>query len=317
MSQERFNVQYPKQDEAGFSYSHIDEGAENEIQIGQIILLVTARWKMLAAVLAIFILAGVAFALSRPNIYEAKAVVIANGGIEGGGGRFAGFQQASSVLALMGGGRAGGNKDIDRALITLKSRAFIVDMVNKSHLMPVIFPEAAQQDLQSEKNIDQAYEYINSSLKVEPDRIEPGYNFSIRHTSPRSAFIILNTVIKALNDEEKKRVVNKARHEMDYVNGQLSGVKVVFLRDVLYSVIAEKAKESTLAEAQEEYVFSVVDPPILPKKKVGPVRTMIVLGFAVVGLLAGIFAAVYPAIKAAAFKGVNVGGGVYQSRDGV
>lgn len=319
MSQERFNVQYPpKQGESGFSYSHLDSGSEDEIQIGQVILIVMARWKMLAAVLAFFILAGVVFALSRPNIYEAKAVLIANkgsGGGGGGGGGLAGLAglNASSLLSLAAGG-AGISPSVERALITLRSRTFILDMIEKNRLMPVIFPEATPQDLQSEDKLDQAYEYMNSSLKVKPE--VGAYSLSIKHTSPQSALTILDTVIKALNAEEKKRVVKKARHEMDYLNNQLPGVNEVFLREVLYSIIIEKAKEGTLAEVQEEYVFSVVDPPILPKKKVGPFRTLIVLIFAVVGLLVGLFMAAYPIMKVAVFKGVS-GGGAYMGNGGV
>lgn len=319
MSQERLSVQYAKPSEVGLPYPYPGGDSGDEIQIGQIILLLKARWRMLAAVSALFVLAGVAYALSRPNIYEAKAVVIANSDVRpsGGGsglGGLSNLQSPGSLLALMGGGGAGGgNKNIERALITLRSRAFIGNMINSNHLMPVIFPDATPQDMQSEKMFDDACEYLKSSLKAELDIFGGAlgvYNLSIQHTSPQSALAILNTVLKTLNEEEKKRVVTKARHEMNYLNGQLPGVNEIFLREALYSIITEKARESTLANVQEEYVFSVIDPPTLPKKKVGPFRTMIVLVFAVVGLLVGILVAVYPVIKDIVFQGVKADGGL-------
>ncbi len=305
MSQEWFNAQYPKQGEVPLSYSHLGENPGDEIPLSLIIFLVRSRWKILVSALTFFILAGVAFALSRPNIYEAEAVLIANSsGISGGGSKAGlgniGGLQANSLISLMASGDRG-SKDVERALITLRSRTFIINMIKKNNLVPVIFPEAKPEELQSEDMLNQAYEYINKSLKADQER--SAYNFSIRHTSPQSAFTILNTVIKSLNEEEKIRVVTKAKQEMAYLNNQLPGVNVLFLREVLYSLIAEKTKESTLAEAQEEYVFSVVDPPILPKKKVAPHRTVIVIVFSVVGLLVGILAATYPAIKTVLSKG--------------
>lgn len=323
MSEERLSVQYAKSREVGLPYPYSGD-SEDEIQLGQIILLVKARWKILAGVLAVFILTGVAYALSRPNIYEAKAVVIANSDTKfsGGGGGLGGLsnlQQSGSLLSLMSGGVKGSSKNLDRALITLRSRSFVLNMINSNQLMPVIFPDAKQQDMQSEKMLDAACEYFRLSLKAEPDSSGASfgvYNLSVQHTSPQSALTILSTVLKTLNEEEKKRVVTKAKHEMNYLNGQLSGVNEIFLREALYSIIAEKAKESTLADIQEEYVFSVVDPPILPKKKVGPVRTLIVLGFAVVGLPIGLFVVAYPAIKASVFQGVRVDGGAYQGHGG-
>ena len=318
MSEEHINVPYPKQGKAGFSYSHLNDDLGNEIGAGQIIVVVMEQWKKLVATMIIFILAGVAFALSKPNIYEAKAIAVANNGFisgESGGGAGLGAlaSQAGSLLSLVGGdGGAVGNSDVSRALLTLRSRVFILDMIKKNNLMPVIFPSAKPEELQTEKKYEEAYDFMSTSLTVNNEGI--AYILKVRHTSPDSALILLNTAIKTLNDNEKERVVKTAKHEIDYLNGQLSQVNVIFIRETLYSIIMGKTKASTLAEAQEEYIFNVIDPPILPKKKVAPFRSLIVLIFSAIGVLVGLVVASFPVMKAVVLKEVKYGADVFQKK---
>lgn len=313
MSQERYDVQNPKSGGLETSYSHLGGAAEDEIKIGQVVLLLISRWKIFVAVVTLFALAGVAYALSRPNIYEAKAVLVANPSLSrsgrGGGGVGLAALQSAPLLALMGGGGGGGgNANVDRALISFRSRTFVLKMIKDYNLLPVIFPKESPEVLRSEEKITQAYEWLNARVQITP--LMGVYNLSVKHTSPNSAFKIANVVIKALNDEEKARVVHEASHQIDHINGQLAGVNEIVIRDSLFAIIVEKTQERAMAEVQEEYIFNVVDPPILPKEKVGPIRVLIVLVFVALGVPVGLFVVLFPSMKGIVFKEVISGGGV-------
>ncbi|TOM10545.1 LPS O-antigen length regulator, partial [Vibrio parahaemolyticus] len=64
---------------------------------------------------------------------------------------------------------------------------------------------------------------------------------------------------------------------------------VADMQSTFYKLIEEQTKSLMLAEVQEEFVFKMIDPPVIPEVKAEPKRALIcILGT----LLGGIFGVV-------------------------
>ena len=57
------------------------------------------------------------------------------------------------------------------------------------------------------------------------------------------------------------------------------------MKPIFYQIIAEQSKTMMLAEARKDYIFSIVDPMVVPEKKSKPKRFLII----VVGVGLGFF----------------------------
>jgi uncharacterized protein involved in exopolysaccharide biosynthesis len=58
------------------------------------------------------------------------------------------------------------------------------------------------------------------------------------------------------------------------------------MQSAFYQIVEEQTKSLMLAEVQEEFIFKVVDPAVVPELKAGPKRALIcVLGTLLGGML--------------------------------
>ena len=58
-------------------------------------------------------------------------------------------------------------------------------------------------------------------------------------------------------------------------------------KSTLYKLIEEQTKTLMLAEAQEEFIFKVVDPAVVPEVKVKPARALICIVGTLLGFILG------------------------------
>jgi uncharacterized protein involved in exopolysaccharide biosynthesis len=63
------------------------------------------------------------------------------------------------------------------------------------------------------------------------------------------------------------------------------------MQSAFYQIVEEQTKSLMLAEVQEEFIFKVVDPAVVPELKAGPKRALIcVLGTLLGGILGVVIA---------------------------
>jgi LPS O-antigen subunit length determinant protein (WzzB/FepE family) len=70
------------------------------------------------------------------------------------------------------------------------------------------------------------------------------------------------------------------------------------MQSVFYQLIEDQIKNKMLAEVQDEFVFKIVDPAVIPEEKSKPKRALIcILGFMLGGMLGVAFVLVRMAFK--------------------
>ncbi|HHF2871639.1 Wzz/FepE/Etk N-terminal domain-containing protein [Vibrio diabolicus] len=270
------------------------------------------KWIILATTF-LFVVGSVLYALSLPNIYKADALLAPAESSNGGGlSKMAG---QLGGLAALAGVNLGGNESsqTDLAVQVMKSRQFVEAFINKHDLL-VPLMAAKDWDLANNKLIldeeiynpntgewlreakglrgatptaQEAFEVFNKEvLSASQDKESGLYTVSVKNYSPYLAQQWVTWLIEDINKVMRERTIAEASQNLAYLNTQLQKTAVAEMQSTFYKLIEEQTKSLMLAEVQEEFIFKVVDPAVVPELKDGPKRALIcVLGSLLGGML--------------------------------
>ena len=98
-----------------------------------------------------------------------------------------------------------------------------------------------------------------------------------------------NELVSRINHHEKQLAIKEAEKSIAYLKEQLAKTSVVEMQQAIYQLMEAQTKKIMLANVRDQYAFKVIDPAVVPEKKIKPNRKLIVvLGF-MLGLVASIF----------------------------
>ncbi|HHX8541952.1 TPA: Wzz/FepE/Etk N-terminal domain-containing protein [Vibrio diabolicus] len=270
------------------------------------------KWVIIATTFS-FAIGSVLYALSLPNIYKADALLAPAESSNGGGlSKMAG--QLGGLAALAGVNLGGGEtSQTDLAVQVMKSRQFVEAFINKHDLL-VLLMAATDWDLTKNKLIldeelynpnsrewlrepnglrgstptaQEAFEVFNKEvLSISQDKESGLYTVSVKYYSPYIAQQWVNWLIEDINKVMRERTIAETSQNLAYLNTQLQKTAVADMQSTFYKLIEEQTKSLMLAEVQEEFIFKVVDPAVVPELKDGPKRALIcMLGTLIGGML--------------------------------
>ncbi|MGR5325860.1 Wzz/FepE/Etk N-terminal domain-containing protein [Vibrio sp. DNB22_17_1] len=292
---------------------HAQQPADDEIDLRE---LFGALWKgkwIIIATTFVFAVGAVLYALSLPNIYKSDALLAPAESSNGGGlSKMAG--QLGGLAALAGVNLGGGeSSQTDLAVQVMKSRQFVEAFINKHDLL-VPLMAAKDWDLANNKLIldeelynpntgewlrepdglrgatptaQEAFEVFSKEvLSVSQDKESGLYTVSVKNYSPYIAQQWVNWLIEDINKVMRERTIAETSQNLAYLNTQLQKTAVADMQSTFYKLIEEQTKSLMLAEVQEEFIFKVVDPAVVPELNDGPKRALIcVLGTLLGGML--------------------------------
>ncbi|EOI6603623.1 Wzz/FepE/Etk N-terminal domain-containing protein [Vibrio parahaemolyticus] len=277
--------------------------------------LFAAIWKgkwIIIAMTFVFAVGSVLYALSLPNIYKADALLAPTESSGGGLSKMAG--QLGGLAALAGVNLGGGQtSQTDLAVQVMKSRQFVDSFINKHDLLVPLLA-AKDWDLATNQLVldEEIYNHTTGEWLREPEGLrgstptaqeafrvfseevlsvkqdkETGlYVVSVKHYSPYVAKQWVDWLIEDINKVMRERTIAETSQNLAYLNTQLRKTAVADMQSTFYKLIEEQTKSLMLAEVQEEFVFKIVDPAVIPELKDGPKRAIIcVLGILLGGIL--------------------------------
>ncbi|HBC3436991.1 Wzz/FepE/Etk N-terminal domain-containing protein [Vibrio parahaemolyticus] len=290
------------------------QSTDDEIDLRELFkALWKGKWIIIATTL-IFAIGSVLYALSLPNIYKADALLAPAESSNGGGlSKMAGQLGGLATLAGVNLGNADSSQ-ADLAVQVMKSRKFI-DSFIKTHdlLIPlmavkswdlendklVIDPEIYNLDLKkwqrkpkglrgAEPSSQEVFEFfIKEVFSINQDKDSGLYTIAIKHYSPYVAKSWVNWLIEDINKVMRERAISETSQNLFYLNEQLDKTSIADMQNTFYKLIEEQTKSLMLAEAQDEFVFKVIDPAIVPDKKDNPNRLLIIIIGSILGLMLG------------------------------
>ncbi|WP_154203257.1 Wzz/FepE/Etk N-terminal domain-containing protein [Vibrio harveyi] len=302
-------------------YPPQQHSTDDEIDLRE---LFRALWKgkwVIIATTFIFAIGSVLYALSLPNIYKADALLAPAESSNGGGlSKMAGQLGGLAALAGVNLG-AGESSQTDLAVQVMKSRQFVEAFINKHDLL-VPLMAATDWDLTNNKLIldeelfnpntgewlrepnglrgstptaQEAFEVFNKEvLTISQDKESGLYTVSVKYYSPYVAQQWVNWLIEDINKVMRERTIAETSQNLAYLNTQLQKTSVADMQSTFYKLIEEQTKSLMLAEVQEEFVFKVLDPAVVPELKNSPSRAIICIAGTLLGtLLSALFVIVY------------------------
>ena len=258
-------------------------------------------WKKRKFILGLSFLAAVLAAgisLMMPNIYRAEALLAPVGDEESKDG-------LSSVLGGLGGiaslaGVSVGGGSVDQHIAVLKSREFIWGFVKDEQLMPILFEDdwdAETKQWLAEHEEDQpslwdAWRLLidDGVLNVSVDKDSGLVHLSIDWKDPELAASWVSKLIVRINSYLREEAIQQSQKKLKYLNDELSKTQIAENRQALFELISTEQKQAMLANTQQDFAFRVIDPAVVPDKKIKPKRAIIVILSAfVAGFLAVVF----------------------------
>ncbi|WP_028886467.1 hypothetical protein [Teredinibacter turnerae] len=251
------------------------------------------------SILLFTVLCFLLFSYYLPEEFESEAVLMPSEDILSSAGAQVGAPLGG--LASLAGLSFPTNAKTGLALEILRSRKFILEFVELNklevELMAVSGWDAGSQRLIVDQGIydSKKGEWVNGEPLKRDLYIRFQKLFSVSQTEDN--FIILRMryysgelakkwlymVISAINEEIRVRDFSNASKKIEFLREKESVVQKSEAKAVFYKLLEEQIKQAMVAEVADEYVFTIIDPPFLPEKKIYPKRAL----FAVGGLLAG------------------------------
>lgn len=280
------------------------------------------KWVIVSCAL-LFAAVSLTVALSLPNQYRATAVLSPSTGGSGGGLS----SQLSGLASLAGVTLGGGGEDESQiAMEVMKSWGFIEQYIAMRHMEVAVFavtgwnPDTDKliidsdiYDSKAEKWIRrppknksvaptswELYERFADMMTVDQDKKTGLINVSVEYYSPALAKQWVDGLVMAINEYMRDRKLGMSNKNIEYLQSQIDKTPIAEMKTVFYQLIESEIKNKMLAEASPEYQFVTVSRAMVPERKTGPKRVLIVVLSTLVG---GVLAAVAVLLRRAYWSG--------------
>ena len=291
------------------------ELAQNDaLFMGELIeVLWQSKWLIVATV-AIGMLIGGIWAVQQPNVY--RSTVLLSPAENRESGLSGSLQSLGGLASLAGMGLPATTAQTKTrlALEVLKSREFLTRFIERHDLLPNLIAasdwdpinelliyddslydseksswrEAALTEEPRLLSLQRAYDQLLSALLIEEE--SGGWvRVQLEHVSHYVAKLWLDSLVSDLNETIKRIEVDEAQRSIAYLNEQIEQTALTELKVMFYELIQAKTETVMLAQARPEYVFRIIDPPVVSETPAGPKRALVT---AIFGLIALIFAVV-------------------------
>ena len=278
-------------------------------------------WDGKKTILSIMFLSGlisVLVALYLPNKYTAEAL-LAPRSDSGAGGALGQMASQFGGLASLAGVNLGGLGDQGATVVAiemLKSREFFGTYLYDSVLLDLMATEGwdratgkvliddslfdtntatwvrdVGEEFQIKPSVQEAHvKFSKEFLSVAEDKTTGFVTVAVTHYSPTVARNWVTLIVKGVNEAVRARDVEEAEKSIAFLNQQRLKTNLVSLTEVFAELIEQQTKTVMLANASDEYVFQVIEPPVAPELKSEPKRMLIcALGILLGGVLAVLF----------------------------
>jgi uncharacterized protein involved in exopolysaccharide biosynthesis len=177
----------------------------------------------------------------------------------------------------------------------LRSKSFAREFIEDQKLMPVLFASKWNEQTHDWKvkgsdqpDIRDGVKYFDERIRrVTEDKKTGLVTLSIEWKDASEASRWANLLVKRLNDRVRSEAMREAESSVGYLQKELLAASVISLQQTISKVLENQMEKLALARAKEEFAFRVVDEAFPPKRRVYPIRSLIIAISAVSGAMLG------------------------------
>lgn len=296
-----------------------DHYADDEIDLRELWQAIWCRKWSIIAITAVVSLLALIFALGAKNYYKAE-VVLAPAQSESKSG---GLGQLGGLAAMAGINIGGGGGDsIGTAIAVLQSRQYGERFIKENDLKPHLFEESWGAETQSwiieepgflsrllsreedegatekyqrevlaegEPSLWDAYKVFKEILVINQDKVSSLVKLSVEFTDPVLAANWANQMVKDVNAIMREQSLTEAKRSNEYLEKELQKTNLAEVKQTIYALMEGNIKSMMLANTNDDVVFKVIDPAVVPEEKSKPKRALILAVGMVLGLMLGVF----------------------------
>ena len=288
----------------------LNNNYDDEIDLRELFHVLWDKIFYIGAITSIFSLISIIYALMLPNIYQSQAVMMpmeANQGMSGMLGQYSGMASLAGIsLPSESGSKA------QEAIARIQSFEFFsnsfLPQIKLENLMAVkkwnrasntltydasAFNSESGQWVRKVKpptstipSSQEAYKkQYQEIMSVSEDKKTSFVTLSVEHESPviaqRWVEIMMDQIDQVMRDQDRQT----ALQSIAYLNSLAPTVNYEEISKALASLQQEQMKRLMMVEANENYIFKVLDSPIVPEMKVKPQRSLIVILGTMLGMM--------------------------------
>lgn len=281
----------------------------DELIFSSVFKLLFLRKKIIIITTILFAIFSVFFSLSLPNIYKSHATLIP---VNQSNSLTNVSNQFSGLSAFAGIGLRG--MEVSKALEAaerIKSFEFFSNQflpkVNLHDLMAVsywdpktniityddeLFDSEKKEWVRKVKfpkkripSSQEAYKIFKSIYSVSHDVKNDFLSISIEHHSPHIAKEWLDIIINSMNETVREIDKNISLKSIKYLESQLSQTNLSEVRQALSILLQKEVQTLMLVEANDDYVYKIIEFPFASEKKAKPIRAIICIVLTILGFL--------------------------------
>lgn len=290
---------------------NLNNTSANEIDVLELVRILWSKKFFLVSVFLLSSIISVIYALSLPNKYQSTVVLVPaeEASMDNALSKYGGLANIAGVSIPTK------NDKSTIALEVLKSRKFVQNFIeNRDILVPLMASKKWNLE-NNELTLDpEIYDSINAKWVREPSaqkkskpssqeayaswmtetfsydkNIKNGLVYiSILHISPYISQQWAAWLIEDLNKSIRESDVNEAELSIEYLAGEVIKTNSEELKSLFFMLIQKNTETKMLAYSRPDYIFKVIDPPIVPEKKVLPNRPYICIIGSFFGTMLGV-----------------------------
>jgi LPS O-antigen subunit length determinant protein (WzzB/FepE family) len=281
---------------------------DDDIDLSEVFNVLWDKIFYVGAITSIFSLVSIIVALMMPNIYQSKATLMAveQSGMSGMVGKYSGMASLAGISLES----KSDSKD-QEAIARIKSFEFFsnnfLPNIKLENLMAVKKWTQASNTLTYDKSdfnsesrqwvrkakpprskiptSQEAFEEFIEIMSVSKDKKTLLVTLSVKHKSPFIAQQWVEIMIEQIDQVMRDQDRRTATKSIEYLNSIAPTVNYEDIKKALSALQQEQMKRLMMVEANDNYIFKVLDSPIAPELKSQPKRSLIVILGTILGMM--------------------------------
>jgi uncharacterized protein involved in exopolysaccharide biosynthesis len=247
---------------------------------------------MLSILIGVGAATGLGLSYCITPLYKADAILApseellglnATGALSSLGGGLGGL---ASLVGLGGGA----NKESE-AIATLKSRGLTTEYIKAHDLLPILFRDRWDSSAKKWKvsrfghvpTLEDGYRAFDKRIRDVVENRKTGLTtISVTWEDPVLAKQWTEGLINAANDLLRTKAIERSSNNLEYLRKASDSTTIMEVKATIYKLMETEIKKQMVAYGGKDYAFRIVDPPVVPERKIFPIRVAFLLGGAVV-----------------------------------
>jgi uncharacterized protein involved in exopolysaccharide biosynthesis len=190
----------------------------------------------------------------------------------------------SGLASLVGLDKSGSKEN--EAVETLKSRVLTSKYIEANNLLPILFPkrwDAIKGKWKADGSgrvptVNDGFLLFDKSIRdVVQNRKTGLINVSVTWEDPVLARHWVDGLVDAANDVLRVQAVERSTRNLEYLKKAAENTTVFEVKSTIYKLMESEIKKQMLAIGGKDYAFRVVDPAVVPERKVFPTRSVFLI----------------------------------------